>query len=184
VKNERHPNYKLFRDRYVIWAYDIKGGSGKSEFIKYLCVGQKDLVVKKLPISSVTQLVSAVADVTKKHKVDVFVIDDTRTKGKDTNFDDMFEVIETIKNGHVISSMYGKYTESLFKRPMVVFFTNTEPREYAKNLSADRWYPMEIENNNIIATHISGTPLAHIQIAQEVQKIIADRAVASSSIQE
>lgn len=173
IKTETEPNHKLFRDRYIIWAYDPIGGSGKSEFIKWLCIGQKKLKVIKLPISSVTQLISAVADVTKKNTIDVFVIDDTRTKGADTNFEDMFEVIETIKNGHVVSSMYGKYTQSIFKRPMVVFFTNTGPREYKEKLSTDRWYPMKIENNNIFATNMTETPLSHLAITA---KVVKDRA--------
>lgn len=183
VKTEKQPDHKLFRDRYIIWAYDPIGGSGKSEFIKWLSIGQKQLKVKKLPISSVTQLVSAVADITKKHEIDVFVIDDTRTKGADTNFEDMFEVIETIKNGHVVSSMYGKYTESIFKRPMVVFFTNTEPLEYATKLSKDRWYPMKIENNHIFATNMSNTPLSHLAITAKVVKESEDRAAENNSIE-
>lgn len=180
IKTEKQPDYKLFRDRYIIWAYDPIGGSGKSEFIKWLCIGQKQLKVIKLPISSVTQLISAVADVTKKNTIDVFVIDDTRTKGANTNFEDMFEVIETIKNGHVVSSMYGKYVQSIFKRPMVVFFTNTGPREYKEKLSIDRWYPMKIENNNIFATNMTETPLSHLAITA---KVIKDRAAENNSIE-
>lgn len=180
IKTEKQPDYKLFRDRYIIWAYDPIGGSGKSEFIKWLCIGQKKLKVIKLPISSVTQLISAVADVTKKNTIDVFVIDDTRTKGADTNFEDMFEVIETIKNGHVVSSMYGKYTQSIFKRPMVVFFTNTGPREYKEKLSTDRWYPMKIENNNIFTTNMTETPLSHLAITA---KVLKDRAAEDNSIE-
>jgi hypothetical protein len=183
VKTEKQPDHKLFRDRYIIWAYDPIGGSGKSEFIKWLSIGQKQLKVKKLPISSVTQLVSAVADITKKHEIDVFVIDDTRTKGADTNFEDMFEVIETIKNGHVVSSMYGKYTESIFKRPIVVFFTNTQPGQYKDKLSVDRWYPMKIENNNIFATNMTETPLSHLAITAKVVKESEDRAAEDNSIE-
>jgi hypothetical protein len=183
IKTEKQPDYKLFRDRYIIWAYDPIGGSGKSEFIKWLCIGQKQLKVIKLPISSVTQLISAVADVTKKNTIDVFVIDDTRTKGANTNFEDMFEVIETIKNGHVVSSMYGKYVQSIFKRPMVVFFTNTGPREYKEKLSKDRWYPMKIENNNIFATNMTETPLSHLAITAKVVKEDVDRAAENNSIE-
>jgi hypothetical protein len=187
IKNKTHPEYKAFQDRRIIWIYDPIGGSGKSKFIKWLCIGQRLLNVEKLPISSVTQLISATIAMvnnakTKNKKIDMFVIDDTRTKGKDTNFDDMFENMEQIKNGHLVSTMYGKPAKAIFDRPIIMFFTNTEPREYAKNLSAERLYPMEIKNNQLIATHISGTPLANIQIAQEVQKIIADRAACNNSI--
>ena len=180
IKSEKHPDYKQLRDRSLIWITDPIGGSGKSELIKYWRIGQKLLKVRKLPISSVTQLLSAVISITQKEEIDVFVIDDTRTKGKDTNFDDMFEVIETIKNGHVISCMYGKYEESIFKRPIIIFFTNRDIRNYTANLSPDRWYPMKIENNNLISTNITGTPLSHLAITA---KVLKDRAAEDNSIE-
>jgi hypothetical protein len=180
IKNEKHPDYKQLRDRSLIWISDFIGGSGKSEYIKYLRVGQKLLKVRKLPISSVSQLLSAVISITKKEEIDAFVIDDTRTKGKDTDFDDMFEVIETIKNGHVISCMYGKYEEAIFKRPIIIFFTNRDIRDYTTKLSTDRWYPMKIENNNLIATNKTGTPLSHLAITA---KVLKDRAAENNSIE-
>ncbi len=79
-----------FRKRSIIWLEDIKGGSGKSEFISWLRAGQKD---------SVDRLIHAVTEISKHEKVDVFMIDDTRTQGDKTSFNNMFEAIERIKNG-------------------------------------------------------------------------------------
>jgi len=150
VKHERHPDFKKFRDRYIIWVSDPVGGSGKSEFIKWLRSGQKELTARKLPIDSVDRLISSVVNITQKEKIDLFVIDDTRTKGKDTSFNDMFESIETIKNGHAVSCMYGRYSESLFRRPLLVFFTNRNLDDFTNCLSQDRWYSMKIEHNQLL----------------------------------
>lgn len=182
VKDEKHPDHKLFRDRYIIWVYDPIGGSGKSEFIKWLRTGQKKLEVRKLPIDSVDRLISAVATVTKQKSIDLFVIDDTRTKGKDSSFEDMFESMETIKNGHVVSCMYGKYTESIFKRPLFIFFTNRKPLDYQDKLSIDRWYPMQIIKDKIIAENIIGVPLIEIKSVVQAIKNVEDRAAANNPI--
>ena len=56
----------------------------------------------------------------------------------------MFEAIERIKNGHVVSTMYGRYAEVIYNRPQIIFFTNREVFGYFKNLSRDRWYHMKI----------------------------------------
>ena len=90
------------RKRSIYWLEDTKGGSGKSEFITWLRAGQKDLICRLLPIDSVDRLIHAVTEISKHEKVDVFMIDDTRTQGA---FNNMFEAIERIKNGHVVSTM-------------------------------------------------------------------------------
>lgn len=182
VKYEKHLDHKLFRDRYIIWVSDPIGGSGKSEFIKWLRTGQKKLEVRKLPIDSVDRLISAVATVTKQKTIDLFVIDDTRTKGKDSSFEDMFESMETIKNGHVVSCMYGKYTESIFQRPLFIFFTNRKPLDYQDKLSIDRWYPMQILKDEIIATNINGTPIIEIALVKQAMKNVEDRAAVNNPI--
>ena len=41
------------------------------------------------------------------------MIDDTQTQGDKTSFNIMFEVIERIKNGYVVSTMYGRYAEAI-----------------------------------------------------------------------
>ena len=60
-------------------------------------------------IPSVDYLLHAVTEISKHEKVDVFMIDDTRTQGEKTSFNNIFEVIERIKNGHAVSTRYGRY---------------------------------------------------------------------------
>ena len=100
------PDSQRLRKRSIYWVEDTRGGSGKSEFITWLRAGQKDLVCRLLPIDSVDRLVHAVTEISKHEKVDVFMIDDTRTRGEKTSFKNMFEAIERIKNGYVVSTMY------------------------------------------------------------------------------
>lgn len=52
-------------------------------------------------------------EISKYEKVDIFIIDDTRTQGNKTSFNNMFEVIERIKNGYIVPTMYGKYAEEI-----------------------------------------------------------------------
>ena len=66
-------------------------------------------------MDSVDRLIHAVTEISKHEKVDVFMID---------AFNNMFEAIERIKNGHVVSTMYGRYAEVIYNRPQIIFFTN------------------------------------------------------------
>lgn len=69
------------------------------------------------------------------------MIDDSRTQG----FHNI--AIERIKNGHVVSTRYGRYAEVIYNRPQIVFFTNREVFGYFKNLSRDRWDHMKITDD-------------------------------------
>ena len=149
--NDNLPDSKCLRKRAIYWLEDTKGGSGKSEFITWLRAGQKDLICRLLPIDSVDRLMHAVTEITKREKVDVFMIDDTRTKGDGTSFNNMFEAIERVKNGHVVSTMYGRYAEVIYDRPQILFCTNRDIHGYLESLSRDRWYHMKItEDHNLI----------------------------------
>lgn len=90
-----HDRYWKCRKTGTICEADFlsKGGSGKSEFITWLRAGQKDLVYRLFPIDSVDLLINAVTEIFKHKKVDVFMINDTRTKGEKTFFNNMFEAI-------------------------------------------------------------------------------------------
>lgn len=136
VRGEQKENLK---DRKVVWIEDEFGNTGKSWFQKWMRIAQNDVVVRQLPISSVSRLVSAVAIVTKSVKVDVFTIDFTRTKGRDQYLEDLFSTIEQIKNGSVVDVMYGKYNESYFQPPIVMIFTNDPLSSCVHYLSRDRW---------------------------------------------
>lgn len=141
------------RSREIIWVEDTQGNSGKSHFVKWLVAGQQDLVAHKLPISSVDRLISAVTKVNKKEKTDLFLIDITRSRGKEQTYGDLFAAVEDIKNGHVVDMMYGNYVEQVFKPPLVVVFTNLELKDLKTSLSEDRWIHMYMNNQKELEIH-------------------------------
>ena len=105
-----------------------------------------------LPMDSVDRLLHAVTEIAGKEQIDVFMIDDTKTKGSKTSFNDLFEAVERIKNGHVVSTMYGHYSEVIYKRPQILFCTNRSLGDYLSNLSIDRWSHFVIpDKKNLIS---------------------------------
>ena len=137
------------RDRAVIWVQDIDGGAGKSTFLKHMSFGQENLKVKKLPLDKPDRTRMAICKIVQKKDVDVFAFDFTRTRGKETSVEDLFEVVEEIKNGHVVSVMYGNPMEVGFTSPIVIIFTNEKLNSYRKYLSDDRWHPFSIQDNTL-----------------------------------
>lgn len=141
---------KKLRDRKIIWVQDLIGNTGKSFFQKWLRVGQKELVARKLPVTSVDRLVSAVTKVTDQVKVDIFMVNLTKTQGSDQSLDDLFAIIEQIKDGFLVDVLYGKYIESIFDPPIILVFTNESLANYTSKLTADRWLGLSITNDREI----------------------------------
>ncbi|ALE29557.1 replication associated protein [Lake Sarah-associated circular molecule 10] len=163
---------KYFRDRIVIVVQDEKGNSGKSFFLKWLAIGQKVLNSKKLPVTSVDRLMSAVTKVTADSKrIDLFTINLTRSKGEDQSYKDLFAAIEEIKDGYIVDAMYGNYKEAIFDPPIVVIFTNLIiDGKLSESLSPDRWLKLTIDNKKNIVyngiawnAYITETPLKDIE---------------------
>ena len=127
------------RDRKVFWIKDPNGGAGKSTFSKFLSFGQKDWKVKKLPIDSPNRIRMAVCKLLQKEDVDMFTFDFTRTMGEETSMNDLFQVVEELKNGHIVSVLYGNPMEVAMTSSHVVIFTNEKFENYQKYLSRDRW---------------------------------------------
>lgn len=67
------------------------------------------------------------------------MFDFTRTRGEETRFNDLFEVIEEIKNSYIVDIMYGNFNRAFLKPAMVIIFTNEDIRKFSKYLSLDRW---------------------------------------------
>jgi hypothetical protein len=127
------------RCRKVIWVQDVNGGAGKSTFSKYLSFGQKEWKVKKLPLDKPDQIKMAVCKLVLKESVDMFTFDFTKTRGEETSIHDLLQVIEEIKNGHVVSVMYGNPLEVAMTSPHIIIFTNEKLKDYKHYLSDDRW---------------------------------------------
>ena len=105
-----------FRNRKVIWVQDIVGGQGKSTFIQYLATNERKfgMGIEKLPIDRPDRVRSAIIKLSKKKNVDVYMFDFTRTRGDDTRLNDLFEVIEEIKNSKTWIIRKSNQTVTLF----------------------------------------------------------------------
>jgi len=101
------PLAKTFRGRKLIWIQDEHGGAGKSTFLKYLCSQKEGLNFKKLPLDRPDRIRMMVCKVTEKEDVDPFCFDFTRTLDENTTIRSMFQVLKEIKNGHIVSAMFG-----------------------------------------------------------------------------
>jgi hypothetical protein len=142
------------RDRKVFWIEDPNGGAGKSTFSKYLSFGQKDWKVKKLPIENPSRIRMAVCKILQKEDVDMFTFDFTRTMGEETSMNNLFQVVEELKNGHIVSVLYGNPMEVAMTSPHVVIFTNEKFEDYEKYLSKDRWMAYVISPDQCLARRV------------------------------
>lgn len=140
-------NNKDLLDRKIIWIEDKVGNTGKSFFQKWLRVGQKYIVARKLPVSTVER---PVTKVTEHIKVELFMINLTKTKGSDQSLDDLFATLEQIKDGYLVDVLYGKYVEAIFKPPIILVFTNESLANYRNKLTQDRWLGLHITNDKQI----------------------------------
>lgn len=143
---------EFLRDRKVIYVEDEKGGSGKSTFIKWLRTAQRFFKFRALPQASVDRVASAVNIICKDTKLDVLAFDITREQGMDQHDQDLFAIIESIKNGYVIDVMYGRMNEAIFKPPIVVIFSNKPFLKVRKYLSHDRWIVCQPTSEGLIVS--------------------------------
>lgn len=117
--------------RKVLWLVDFAGCGGKSTFAKWQCFTRKRAVCFSYGKGN------DLLHLASKHGAQrVFFFDLTRAKASDLGVQDLYQAIEQIKNGHIMSGKY-EGTTLLFKRPHVVVFSNQEPQR--EHLSADRW---------------------------------------------
>lgn len=58
---------------------------------------------------SLDRLIHVLTKILEHEKVYVFIVDATSTPGENLSFNNLFEEIEQIKNGHAVSTIYGKY---------------------------------------------------------------------------
>lgn len=141
---DKHGIIKSASDRSILWITDINGGTGKSKLVKYLAYNHPEDICK-FSFGSSSQLRSAVVTAgTRK----VFFIDIPRTLGRDDSIDDLVSVLEDIKNGFVVSSMYGKYQSKMFDPPHVIVLSNL--RCPTTLMSLDRWKVYDINYNKTL----------------------------------
>lgn len=80
--------------------------------------------------------------------MDVFAFDFTWTQGKETHFEDLFEIVEEIKNRHIVDGMYGIPKQEFLSETIVIIFTNQNIKDFRRYLAGDRWEPFIISSHD------------------------------------
>jgi len=138
IFTEGKTNIKNPDDRKIFWYSDPHGNCGKSKFVKYLCFNNS--AITKLSFGTAAQLRSSVVSA---GPFKVYLIDIPRTLGNDDSLSSVISVLEDIKNGFVVSSMYGKHQSLMMEPPHIICFSNDKcPKEL---MSLDRWEPFLID---------------------------------------
>lgn len=116
--------------RKIFWYHDQAGGAGKSSFSKYMWFHHKVLTLTFADAKDLLNLVS------KMPGLPAYIFDLSRTKGGKTSMSDIYQALESVKNGYFINSKY-ETSVVCFEIPHVIVFSNHLPDVTA--LSMDRW---------------------------------------------
>jgi hypothetical protein len=136
-------NIKNASSREVYWIEDLYGNTGKSLYTKYLCYNNPSIT--KLAFGSGSQMRSAVVEEGARK---CYIIDIPRKLCNDDFQNNIYSVIEDLKNGFVKTSMYGKPKTLFMEPPIIIIFSNNEcPTE---KLSLDRWKIFTIINKKLV----------------------------------
>lgn len=117
-------------DRSILWYYDVKGGAGKTEFVKHMLLSRDDVFACRNAKSA------DIACAIKNHPK-IVLMDLPRTIEGYVNYN----IIEQLKDGMVFSSKY-KSGMIVFNRPHIVVLANFKPD--TATISADRWRIVEL----------------------------------------
>lgn len=121
--------------RHVMWMWEMEGGKGKSFMARYLLATTSTLVLEAGKKYDLAHIVATTVPFPQ-----IIVFDLARTtapeEGVSHRLDSVYSMMESLKNGYLISTKYNSTTLT-FKVPHVVVFANFEP-DYSK-MSADRW---------------------------------------------
>jgi hypothetical protein len=126
--------------RHIFSIVDTAGNSGKSSFFKYLFF-KNPLTIGRLTYASASQLRSSSVNAGPK---ELYIIDLARSKSKEDRQEDLLSVVEDIKAGLVIQSMFGSSKQLLMEPPAILISSN-----YSLNyslLSKDRWRVFKINS--------------------------------------
>lgn len=129
-------------DRTIHWFWDAKGGSGKTQLAKYLCVNFDALYVS----GKAADIKYAVGQYLTTHDdIKAVIYDVSRTQESYISY----QSIEEVKNGIFFSGKY-ESEQVIFNSPHVIVFANFEPNLAA--LSADRWKITNLDNYLTVAS--------------------------------
>jgi len=133
-------------DRQVIVIYDPKGGRGKSKWCKRRLFYHEDSMLLAVENSAQQSLAALSTSPAKS----LYLLDVPRAKRSKESWSEIFRLCETLKNGLLTSTFYGKYSCSMFDTCTVVLMTNYpiyEDPELFEQLSHDRWLCFSIDSS-------------------------------------
>jgi len=133
--------------RKICYIYDPDGNSGKSIFIKRQIFQRSDDVAILTNMFSPPALTAALIELGPKG---LYLADLPRANGKASL--DLLSVCEQIKNGVLVSTIYGAHKQLIFNPPIVTIFSNDLPDFNA--LSKDRWAPFKITKREDGSTYL------------------------------
>lgn len=132
IIDEDSLSIKATDDRTIVWIEDTKGGNGKSKLVKWCCARYNDIV--KISFGTSNQLRSAIIAAGPRR---VYFVDVPRTLGSDDSIASLISALEDLKNGFVVSAMYGQNQQLLLDPPHIVVFSNDSCP--TNMMSGDRW---------------------------------------------
>lgn len=157
-------------DRKIPLICDPTGNNGKSLFAKTLAYKHGACVIP-LGLTS-AQMKAAICTAGPKS---IYLLDLPRNN---KSFQEIFDTIEEIKRGFVISCFHGKLQQLYMSRPHVVCFTNEYPD--LGYLSFDMWDLYEISSEKALKT----VDKLHIQRFQNQNKKIKEKPPVLSTLVE
>lgn len=126
--------------REIIHIQDVLGGNMKTSFVRYCLHKYKDKIAYINPFGTANQISSSFAKVGAR---DVYILDLPRSfrtsSGYHSNYADLCNIIEKLKDGIISSSMYGEGQTLLMEPPMIMIFSNWPLESYhGEYFSRDR----------------------------------------------
>lgn len=131
--------------RTVNWVYDDQGGKGKSTLAKYIAHHRLGFTFTILTSNGVAFMVI------KRGSAPCYIFDIPRTKSKKISMDEVYSVLEQVKNGHVISDKYDG-GELLMDHPHVWVFSNYLPN--LSKMSRDRFKIWCVKDDGTLGPHV------------------------------
>lgn len=126
--------------RSVMWLWESQGGLGKSFMARYLMATTNTLVLEAGKKYDLAHIVA-----TTQPFPSTIIFDLARTtapeEGSSHRLDSVYSLMESLKNGYLVSTKYNS-TTIVFKIPHVVVFANFAPD--TSKMSADRWVVTEL----------------------------------------
>lgn len=121
-------------DRSIIWLYDPKGGSGKTQFSKYMAIHHNAIILNN---GAFKDLACALPD-----NPEIVIFNFPRSIEGNINYG----AIECIKDGLIFSAKYESKMK-IFNSPHVVIMANFYPK--IEELTEDRWEIIQISEDDI-----------------------------------